>query len=559
MGIKDLQLKVKLLLICIFTMLIMAISLFLQTHSELTHLKQQQLEQIKANSLNQKKHELQSIVITALSSLSPIQAQDNNKQQAMISKINQLKFSDEGYFFINSLDGYGIANGKNQKVTNKYLLKNADGSINTNINNQIEQAKAGGGFLQYSGRKPGFGEAKFPKLTYVKPIPNTQWFIGASFFIDDIDAIIAQQHNLVDNTVTEIIVSNSWLTGLLTILLSCLATWAVHQALSPLDKMHTKLQDIARGNGDLTKQLPVINRDEIGKCSTAFNDFSNKIKQLVIDVNIQAAQIKSASQDLDENALTNQNRIANQKQKSELLATAINELLASAEEIAASAQLAAKETVNASLSGNETLQSIDLAIAKLVELSNKITATAQAAQDFKHETDAIEKVLEVIQGVAEQTNLLALNAAIEAARAGEYGKGFSVVADEVRTLASKTRASTEEINLLISKLQNSSNQAYLAMQASEQTSKQTMLEANKAKQAVQNMSHSIESINDMNAQVAIGAKQQTTVTQQLNSNVHALFELADESSSAFIEITSTSNALKSNANKLAENMSQFKV
>lgn len=564
MFLKHLTLKTKLVFICLIPMVSLAVSLLWQTGKELHTLKATQIEDARAIAIEQKEKQLEGLATTAISSLKPLLElpASPERENKILDHINALSYAGGGYFFVNSFDHQAMANGRKPEVRYKKFLRPGETQVKPMYREMASIAQGGGGFMYTESPKKGQSKednTQYQKITYLQKVPEHEWYIGTGFFIDDIDEAVAVKKLSFDQTISNIFWQSAGIAAMLLLLFSALCFFAVRRALAPLFVMNSALMDIAHGRGDLNRKLVIINEDEVGSCARSFNEFSEKIRSIVVNVSNDAQVISQSTNELDQSSTVSFERIQNQRQKSELLATAINEMLASAQEITRNANLASQSALEANKDGETTVHTLQNAVSKLHSLTSDINDSSSAIFALEQETDAIGSVLEVIQQIAEQTNLLALNAAIEAARAGEQGRGFAVVADEVRTLASRTQSSTEEIKAMIDRLQTGATKAVQAMKVSQVSSSETMQEADEAKSSLERMTQRVESINDMNMQIASAAKEQTDVTEDLNHNVHLLFQMTEEAEQEMERIAKTSSNLRQNAMSLSGEVSNFTV
>lgn len=556
-------LKNKLILICTIPLVVIASALTWSTYSELESLKEKQIKTERELLLQQKKNELKSLVLLALSAMKDTLSLPASKErdEAIRNYIYNFKFGEGTYFFINSYDLYAIANGRVGPAEIKKL--NIDRSKFQGkphpLDEMIRVAKEGGGFVHYNAFKKLGDEEQAPKLAYAINIPGYDWLLGTGYFIDDIEQTVAKNINTIDMMISRLITKTTLLSFGILIISWFLCFVLIRKALKPLDNMNNALEDIAHGEGDLTHRLTIESDDEVGKTARSFNDFSEKIRKIVLTVTNEANYINDATMKLDQSSQKSLDLVAEQRIKTEHLNQVIYEMVASAQEITNNGNKAASAAHDASEEAVKTSAALMQAVAKLQELNVDINKSSDAMNELERETDGISKVLEVIQQIAEQTNLLALNAAIEAARAGEQGRGFAVVADEVRTLASRTQNSTEEIRAMIDRLQTGAQNAVSAMEISKNSSSEAQAVAESSKESLERVNNSIEVINEVNSVVATAASQQTSVTEDLNRNLHDLFELTGETETEIKAVAQTGADLKNNVNALNHEMANFTV
>ncbi|MCU7922437.1 MAG: methyl-accepting chemotaxis protein, partial [Candidatus Thiodiazotropha sp. (ex Dulcina madagascariensis)] len=251
--------------------------------------------------------------------------------------------------------------------------------------------------------------------------------------------------------------------------------------------------------------------------------------------------------------------INQQHTETDQIATAINQMNATVHDVAQNAVHAAEATRNADASSEEGKKVVDKTIEAINQLATEVEQAAKVIHELEQETENIGSVLDVIKSIAEQTNLLALNAAIEAARAGEQGRGFAVVADEVRTLAGRTQQSTQEIEEMISRLQTGANKAVQVMETGKTKTLVGVEQAAAAGKALETINAAVESINNMNTQIASAAEEQSSVTEEINRNITNISQVAEQTSSGAAQTAQASDDLARLAEQLKGLVAQFKV
>ncbi|MBU2976617.1 methyl-accepting chemotaxis protein [Alteromonas sp. C1M14] len=311
--------------------------------------------------------------------------------------------------------------------------------------------------------------------------------------------------------------------------------------------------------GDLTQRLTVSTGDEIGQLAISFNSFAQRLQTLVLEISSATAQLSAASEEMS--AVTEETRQQADAQSQETLqvASAVNELAATVKDVASNAESASHSTDEANLEAKSGGQVIHETVQAIGTMAGEVKQSASVIEKLKSDSQNISTVLDVIKSIAEQTNLLALNAAIEAARAGEQGRGFAVVADEVRTLAQKTQASTQEIENLIITLQSGADNAVNAMDSSKESIDSLVKRANEATTALDKITSMVGSISDMNSMIATAAEQQSVVVEQVNSSVHNIQGVSTNTAASSEQIAQASAELANLGAGLQEQVNQFKT
>jgi methyl-accepting chemotaxis protein len=362
-------------------------------------------------------------------------------------------------------------------------------------------------------------------------------------------------HQVSENSTTLIIVVSA-----VTIVLALLVAFIFPRMItSGLRAMYKALQQMAKGRGDLTYRLPESSDDEVGKMSKSFNVFLSSQQEMV-------ANIKQASSKVDDSSLTisdainsSQQILRNQADSVSLVATAVTQMSSAINEVSGNSQHVAEETGEADKSAKNAAAIFSQSISEISELADNVNNSAEVIQRLEAEASGIVLVLDVIKGIAEQTNLLALNAAIEAARAGEQGRGFAVVADEVRTLASKTQESTEQINEIIDRLLSGVKEAVTIMSSSQSRASATVDSSRKAQSTLEDVNNYLSSINERIIQVATAVEEQSAVVNDINQNVENINEVSQEATAQGEKVASASQALTEVSGELKREVSNFKV
>ncbi|MDA0425328.1 methyl-accepting chemotaxis protein [Stutzerimonas frequens] len=329
--------------------------------------------------------------------------------------------------------------------------------------------------------------------------------------------------------------------------------------LRPMRRLLDRLKQIADGDGDLRARLEVHSADELGQLGNAFNRFLDKLQPLIAEVGRVTAEVETAARGMAAMAETNDQLISSEHAAVDQVTTAATEMSAAVHEVALNAQNASDAARAAETQSRQGASVVSSTIQSIRQLAGEVEGASQTIGALAEETASIGAVLEVIRGIAEQTNLLALNAAIEAARAGEQGRGFAVVADEVRALAARTQDSTKDIQARIERLQSGVGKAVQAMQTGSDKARDSVERASGVDQVLAETSVSVQRINDMAAQIATACEEQSCVTEEIARNITDIRDLSNEAATYSSQSMLASQKLSGLSKTLAELVGRFRT
>ncbi|EPJ76789.1 putative methyl-accepting chemotaxis protein [Pseudomonas sp. CFII64] len=381
--------------------------------------------------------------------------------------------------------------------------------------------------------------------------PLVEWLLEVNR--KDSEAAVAESSsNYV--AARNVIIAVLVLTAIMTALLAVILTRSI---VRPLNDAVRAAEDVARG--DLTQTIHTQGRDEVTRLQQALKTMQANLRDTLQQISGSATQVASAAEEL--NAVTEEGSraLAQQNDEIEQAATAVNEMTAAVEEVANNAVSTSTASQQSSASAIQGRQRVQETVNAIQQMNNDVEVTAEQIRSLADQTRDIGKVLDVIRAIAEQTNLLALNAAIEAARAGEAGRGFAVVADEVRALAHRTQQSTQEIEVMVSGIQQGSSQAVASMQNSSVRAQSTLDVARSAGDALEEITRSVSEISDRNLVIASAAEEQAQVSREVDRNLVNIRDLSVQSSAGAHQTNSASHELSRLAVELNQMVRRFKI
>ncbi|NVD08410.1 methyl-accepting chemotaxis protein [Vibrio sp. JPW-9-11-11] len=379
-------------------------------------------------------------------------------------------------------------------------------------------------------------------------IPSMNWFVVGVIPVDEVFAEL-------NDVATQMMVTTIVVAGLFILMGLFLANGIAR----PIQAIATRFVDLGKGDGDLSQRIEVKGRDEIGQLSEGFNGFIEKIHQSMKEVASTSHALQAAADGVSTKSHTTHNNSQVQRDQTIQVVTAINQMGATISEIASNAATAAETASTASDNTQEGQNVVNKAKDAISRLALDIENTGRVVEQLASTTQEIGSILDVIRDISEQTNLLALNAAIEAARAGEQGRGFAVVADEVRNLASRTAASTEEIQKMINQLQGDAKDAVSAMEAGKSVTGEGVSASDEAVEVLVRISERIHDISDRNTQVATATEEQSTVVHTINQNIEEINAINEVTTGTAEELAAASTELKDLSQRLDRMVGSFKL
>ncbi|SON51872.1 methyl-accepting chemotaxis protein [Vibrio tapetis] len=552
----NLTIRSRLYVLSIAPLLIIALSLMYITYVEVLDLSHEQTQEARTTMMDMKKTELRSYIDIAETALIPLTKRQASLEEAL-EVLRGIKFGKSGYFFGYNSKGDRVLLGSQNKGIGENFWTSKDTAGNSFIQDIINNAKTKE-FSTYYFPKPGQSES-LPKLALSVYFPQWDLAIGTGFYTDDIDAVVATMDARADKKVNDAIIKIAIIGLVIAGFVLVVAVMVNRSIMRPLEVFEQSIKSFANGDADLTARMEKFSVPEFGSLSGNFNLFVKSLQNIIKNVSDVSIQVVGETNDMSRRASQVDKLASGQREETEQVATAMTEMTTTAHDISANANQAAQSAKDADDNAINA-NSIVVSAARSVEaLAEEISQANSVISDLEGDVKNISSSLEVIQDIAEQTNLLALNAAIEAARAGEQGRGFAVVADEVRKLASRTQESTGEIHKMIEQLKAASDAAVSAMNSSQDRSQSTVEEANAASKALDQVQQSIHVIMDMNALIATATEEQSIVGQEISERIVVISDQSASSASLANENRSGSKILNGKANELSELVGRFTV
>jgi len=473
--------------------------------------------------------------------------------------VKRLRYGERGYFWINDTHPTMVMHPIKPQLDGKDLTGFADPNGKKLFQEFVRVCEEnGGGFVDYLWPKPGY-DKPVPKLSYVKLFEPWGWVIGTGVYLDDIEAKLASVEADVTAKTTRQIWTEVGVIALITLLMAGFTGLLTRRLSHPIVRVTGMLRDIADGEGDLTTRIHVDSKDEVGEMAHCFNVFADKMCHLVVQIKAAAEEMAAVSEQLSgatSQIAASNNQVASQTQT---LATGGEEMGATVQEVARNAAAVSGAAGRARQAAADGSRVVGEALEALRTIAQVVEQAGGIVRALGDRAETIGTVIQVIEDIADQTNLLALNAAIEAARAGEHGRGFAVVADEVRKLAEKTMKATHEIGETIAAIQAEGRKAVEAMDEGMASAVKGRELGEGAGRSMQDVESQVTEAAAQTAQIATATEELSAAIQAMATNLEQIAEGVGQNTEAVAEIARTAETVAGRAEELRDLTGRFRT
>ncbi|WP_436323469.1 methyl-accepting chemotaxis protein [Vibrio cidicii] len=552
----SLTIRKRLYILSIVPVVTIALGMMWFTYLKTVAFNEQQFSVTHQNMMRMKQEELKNYIQMAESTVQPLLKKNAPLSEAL-PILKEIQYGDSGYIFGYDSKGTRVFLGKSDKGVGENFLNLQDQKGNYLIKDLLKNAKQGQ-FTTYYFPKPG-QNTPLPKLSYSVYIPQWDLMIGTGFYTDDIDATVNEMKENAHQALQDTLTAIGLFCVVIAVLVGIFAVFVNRSIMRPLELFDQSIRSFASGDADLTARMEPFTVPEFTQLSKNFNQFVASLQNIIHRVSEVGQEVVSETNNMTGRATQVDEIAAGQREETEQVATAMTEMTTTATEISNNANQAAQAARYAEDNANEAETIVNSAASSVRDLAGEVSKANQVISRLEDDVKNISSSLEVIQDIAEQTNLLALNAAIEAARAGEQGRGFAVVADEVRKLASRTQDSTGEIHQMINQLKSASDAAVKAMDASQARGEHTVKEANAAAEALLKIKSSIGTIMDMNSLIATATEEQSIVGQEISQRIVVISDQSSQSADLANQNRAGSQSLNHKAHELYDLVGRFTV
>jgi methyl-accepting chemotaxis protein len=508
----------------------------------------------RSRILREKQEKVRSLVETAHSLIAQCyQLQlggtpEAEAQKRAIGLLRSLRYEDDNYFWINDLRPFMIMHPTKPQLDGTDLSDLKDPSGKALFVVMADTVRAHGqGFVAYDWPRPG-SDRPVPKISYVKGFAPWGWIVGSGIYVDDVDSVWRQ--NIAEAAI--VLLALIVVTGLA-------GLNAYRRMFSPLTRMVARMKDVAEGEGDLRQRLEIPPDPEVAELARSFNLFLHRLQTTMITVAANVEHLAAAGEQLSANSRQQAQGAAQQKDQIEQVAAMTQQMASTVQQVTEISNRTAESAQKSAAAARRGGTVVKETLTRMQSISTSTTEAAQKIESLGKQSEQVGRIVNVIDEIADQTNLLALNAAIEAARAGEQGRGFAVVADEVRKLAERTTSATKEIAQMIQGFQEGTKLAVAAMQSGTEQVALGVTSTEQAGSALEEIIEISDRVGEMVNHIATAAIEQTSATKEMSLSTARVAEIASVAATGAAEATKATESLAALAGDIERQVGQFQL